>query len=71
MPCIQAHMAKPLAALAGHDCLKGQGVGPASPYVIGFTSLDFWLHCANAAAVLADLCQLLITAWHCHVRPEH
>lgn len=71
MPCIWAHTAKPLAALAGCGCLEGQGVGSASPHVIGFTSLDFWLHCANAAAVLADLCQLLITAWHCHVRPEH
>lgn len=55
---------KALAALAQRDCLKGQGVGSASPHVIGFTSLDFWLHCAN-------LCQLLVTAWHCHVRPEH
>lgn len=41
MLCIPAHMAKPLAALAGCDCLKGQGAGSASPYVIGFTSLDF------------------------------
>lgn len=51
--------------------LKRQGVGSASPYVIGFTSLDFWLHCANAAALAADLCQLLLTAWHCHMRPKH